>query len=70
MIRYTFDDRWKVKSPILITIRIGKEVPYLVMYEWLRENCKGKFYILPTYAGHGAQFEDDEDAVLFTLRWT
>jgi len=70
MIHYTYDELWKVRYATLITVRIGKGVPYLEMYNWLRENCKEKFYILPTWAGNGAQFEDDEDAVLFALRWT
>lgn len=43
---------------------------YEAILDWCRYNCKGRFYIFPSWlAKIGAQFEDDEDAILFTLRW-
>lgn len=69
MITYTVDTRSGIPIPKLITIRISQTFVYLDMYNWLRENCRGKFYILPSYAGYGCQFEDDEDAILFALSW-
>lgn len=39
--------------------------------EWLRANCKGNYYHSPGYLREKfIQFEDDEEAVLFALRWT
>ena len=69
MITYTVDPKSGITVPKLITVRISQKFVYLDMYEWLRENCQSKFYILPSYAGYGCQFEDDEDAILFALRW-
>lgn len=70
MITYTVDPKSGITVTKLITVRISQKFVYLDMYNWLRENCIGKFYILPTWAGYGCQFEDDEDAILFALRWS
>jgi len=37
--------------------------------KWCEQNCKAKFYPGPSWAGHFFEFEDDEDAVWFALRW-
>lgn len=69
MITYIVDPASGITVPKLITVRISQKFEYLDMYTWLKENCMGKFYILPSYAGYGCQFEDDEDATMFALRW-
>ena len=39
--------------------------------EWLKENCRSPYYHSPLYLRERfIQFEDDEEAVLFALRWT
>ena len=43
---------------------------YEEIYKWCRDNCKEPFYIFPSWTLKiGAQFEDDEDATMFALRW-
>lgn len=38
--------------------------------EWLKENCKHPYYHSPGYMKEKfIQFECDEDAVMFALRW-
>lgn len=38
--------------------------------EWLKENCKHSYYHSPGYLKEKfIQFECDEDALLFALRW-
>lgn len=37
---------------------------------WLEENCRGNYYHSPGYLTEKfIDFEDDEDATLFALRW-
>jgi len=36
---------------------------------WLKENCKAQYYHSTYHRDKFIQFEDDEDAVLFALRW-
>ena len=37
---------------------------------WLDENCKNPYYISPSWTNECfIQFEDDEEAILFALRW-
>ncbi len=39
--------------------------------EWLKENCKNPYYHSPGYLYEKfIEFECDEEAVLFALRWT
>jgi len=42
----------------------------LHMRAWLEANCQGPWYTAPGWAGNFVEFEDDEDAVLFALRWS
>jgi len=44
---------------------------YTVMHKWCEQNCESNFYFYPSWTGKlGAQFENDEDAVMFALRWS
>lgn len=39
--------------------------------EWLKKNCRGKYYHSPGYTTEKyIEFEDDQDAVWFALRWS
>jgi hypothetical protein len=38
--------------------------------DWCNINCKGKYYFGPGWMQFSVEFEDDEDAVLFSLRFT
>lgn len=38
---------------------------------WLKENCRSPYYHSPGYLKEKSiQFEDDEEAVMFALRWS
>ena len=39
--------------------------------QWLKENCQYSYYHSPGYLlEKSIQFEDDQDAVLFALKWS
>lgn len=44
----------------------SEKYSYEEVQEWCKQNCKGPFYI--TYRWR-VTFHDDEDAMLFKLRW-
>ena len=47
------------------------EDEYKDMRKWCEQNCQSKFYFYPSWnRKFGAQFENDEDAVMFALRWS
>lgn len=60
----------KMTVPKLITVCVTQNPPYAEMRNWCTENCQAPFYMLPSWYGKGCQFEDDEDALMFALRWT
>lgn len=69
-----------VQVPVLHTVHYstsvdGVDAVYqksLLDYQvdtWLKENCKGAYYHSTYHRDKFVQFEDDEDATLFALRW-
>jgi hypothetical protein len=36
---------------------------------WCKENCRAPSYMGGSWSGNFAEFEDDQDAVLFALKW-
>jgi hypothetical protein len=82
MITYKTTDKFPgIKFPVLHTVvyaYTADDVParYQRSYKdhlvdtWLKANCKAPYYHSPGYLKEKfIQFEDDEDAVLFALRW-
>jgi hypothetical protein len=67
---------WRV--PKLHGGKISKSQPTqaddLEILTWCTENCAGKFYSLPSWSGIGAQFEEEDDWISFSmwarLRWS
>ena len=37
--------------------------------QWLEDNCKERYYHSTYHRDKFIQFEDDEDAMMFALRW-
>lgn len=74
MINYVWNEVVQKPMPKLITVRISKEYGMDVygydVRKWMKENCQHNYYMLPAWCGVGYQFEDDEDAALFALRWS
>lgn len=47
------------------------ENKYKGMHHWCEQNCQSNFYFYPSWTRKlGAQFKNDEDAVMFALRWS
>lgn len=58
------------KMPFLHKVPYNQEVNYREIEGWLKENCKDSYY--PSPGWHKTpmiEFEDDEDAMMFALRW-
>jgi hypothetical protein len=66
-----WDDMPNVKIPVLHRIRYNSyNIDKDELISWLKKNCKGSFYhSLYGFPHHYMEFEDDEDAVMFALRW-
>ena len=71
-----------LKFPVLHRVVYDRREnePIVAMYQrsykdhlvdaWLGENCKSSYYHSPGYMQEKfIEFEDDEEAVLFALRW-
>ena len=60
----------KLHSVVVREGEIFTKKEYDEIYEWCRNNCKEQFYIYPSWTLKvGVDFEDDEDAIMFTLRF-
>ena len=69
---YVYSKILNKKVPKLHNVIISNEnYNYRTLSEWCAENCKGLYYLIPEWSKNiGCQFEDDEDAALFALRWS
>jgi hypothetical protein len=63
----------------VITIRYPDEHDFLIVYKWCQDNCRGKFYSGTDWdiqrwqsdnQNRIYQFDSEEDAALFVLRWS
>jgi hypothetical protein len=63
----------------LITVPVREELDYYEFWRWCNVNCQGRFYTgtdwdfsvwRPGQQNRIVQFEQEEDAILFTLRWS
>ena len=81
-ITYKTNDAWPgVKFPVLHKVVYartadGVQAQWQISYkdykvnEWLKENCKSPYYHSPGYLEEKfIQFEDDEEAAMFSLTW-
>lgn len=70
-----------IKIPVLHKIKYADTVDYVeaqyqrsyldhLIDEWLRTNCKSRYYHSPGYLKEKfIHFEDDKEAMWFALRW-
>lgn len=83
MITYTTNDKWPgIKFPKLHKVKYADTIDdiqaqyqrsYLdhLVDSWLGQNCKSPYYHSPGYLKEKfIQFEDDQEALLFALRWS
>lgn len=74
MITYTYP--WPevaptLKVPRLHEVNYNKKFNSGEVYRWCKESCKAPFYTAPSWTGKNlVQFEDDEDAIVFALRFS
>ena len=60
----------KLHDVIIKEGEVFSKKEYDEIYDWCKDNCKERFYIFPSWTLKvGAQFEDDEDAIMFSLRF-
>ena len=58
----------EVAVPVLHRVYFNSDQEHEVR-EWLKDKCQDKYYTTPDWAGCFVEFEDDEDASIFALRW-
>lgn len=71
-----------VKMPVLHTVVYAYTADHVQAFyqrsykdhlvdEWLKKNCRSPYYHSPGYLKEKfIQFEDDQEAMLFALRWS
>lgn len=70
-----------IQVPVLHTVHYststdGVDAKYQTSFldhqvnEWLKANCRAAYYSSTYHRDKFIQFEDDEDAVMFALRWS
>jgi hypothetical protein len=64
----------KIKKMTADTPMAEMNLAFREVQSWCTENCTGKFYSLPSWSGIGAQFEEEDDWISFSmwarLRWS
>jgi hypothetical protein len=72
MITYThpWPEHPSVKVPRLHRVKYNPKFNWGEVHYWCRENCQAPAYMAPDWAGTFVEFEDDEDAVVFSLRFS
>jgi hypothetical protein len=78
-ITYKTNDAWQgIKFPVLHKVVYACTVDHVDAFyqrsylvdEWLKKNCRSPYYHSPGYLKEKfIQFEDDQEAVMFALRW-
>ena len=69
MIKYRMiSDEIPVAVPVLHRVNFSG-YSFAEMREWLEANCRAPYYTSPGWTGNFVEFEDDQDATAFALRW-
>lgn len=72
MITYThpWPEMSNIKVPTLHRVDFGTKYNEGEVRYWCNRNCRGPFYTASSWSGRFVQFEDDEDAVVFALKFS
>lgn len=75
-------DKWPgINFPVLHRVKYAETVDHMQAFyqrsyldhlvdAWLKENCKAPYYHSPGYLREKfIEFEDDEEAFMFAMRW-
>jgi hypothetical protein len=58
------------KVPKLHRVNYNPKYNWGEVHYWCKTNCRAPAYTAPAWSGSFVEFEDDEDAVVFALRFS
>lgn len=72
MITYTYPwpEQPTFKVPKLHRVQYNPKYNWGEVHRWCKENGRGPFYMAMSWAGTFVEFEDDEDATVFALKFS
>ena len=72
MITYThpWPDHPTFRVPKLHRVNYNSKYTWGEVHYWCKENCRAPAYCSMEWAGKFVEFEDDEDATIFALRFS
>jgi hypothetical protein len=73
MITYVWKNTYRTSVPKLVKVIIPMKNRIYgngEIRDWLEDNCQQPYYVIPSWKANGIEFEDEQDAVLFALRWS
>jgi len=72
MITYThpWPEHPTFRVPKLHKVTYNPKYNWGEVHHWCKENCRAPSYMSMAWAGTFVEFEDDEDAVVFSLRFS
>jgi len=71
MITYTYPwpEHPSVKVPNLHRVNYNPKYNWGEVHRWCKTNCRAYSYMSPSWSGDFVEFEDDEDATMFALKF-
>lgn len=72
MITYTqpWPEHPTFKVPKLHRVNYNSKYNWGEVHRWCKEKCRAPSYMAPDWAGTFVEFEDDEEAVMFALKFS
>lgn len=72
MITYTYPwpEQPTFKVPTLHRVNYNPKYNWGEVHYWCKQNCRAPSYMAMSWAGTFVEFEDDEDATLFSLKFS
>ena len=72
MITYTrpWPEQPSFKVPKLHRVKYNSQYNWGEVHRWCSECCRAPFYTAPSWSGLFVEFEDDEDATVFALKFS
>lgn len=65
-----WEDYPTLRVPKLHKVSYDPKYTWSHVYYWCKENCRAPSYTAMAWAGTFVEFEDDEDAVAFALKFS
>ena len=66
---YPWPEHPTVRVPKLHRVNYDSKYNWGEVQYWCKENCRAPSYCAPGWAGHFVEFEDDQDAAVFALKF-